>query len=46
MANKENFSSLIFETPPKGKPVSSFYKFDSSRFFMDRIEISPTPIKN
>jgi hypothetical protein len=46
MANKENFSSLIFETPPKGKPASSFYKFDSSRFFMDRIEISPTPIKN
>jgi hypothetical protein len=45
MAIRENFGSLIFETPPKGKADRSFYKIDSSRFFMDRIEISPTPIK-
>ena len=46
MALRENFGSLIFETPPKGKPDRLFYKFDSSRFFMDRIELSPTPIKD
>lgn len=45
MAIRENLGSLIFETPPKGKPDHNFYKFDSSRFFMDRIEISPTPWK-
>jgi hypothetical protein len=42
---RENFGSLIFETPPKGKPDRLFYKFDSSKFFMDRIELSPTPMK-
>ncbi len=45
MVLRENFGSLIFETPPKGKADRSFYKFDSSRFFMDRIEMSPTPVK-
>ncbi len=45
MAFKENIGSLIFETPPKGRPDRNFYKFDSSRFFMDRIELSPTPMK-
>jgi hypothetical protein len=45
MAIRENLGSLIFETPPKGKADHNFYKFDSSRFFMDRIEISPTPWK-
>jgi hypothetical protein len=43
---KENCSSLIFDTPPKGKGEKhGFYKFNSSRFFMDRIEYSPTPLK-
>ncbi len=42
---RENFGSLIFETPPKGKADRSFYKIDSSKFLMDRIEISPTPMK-
>lgn len=45
MPYRENFGSLIFETPPKGKPDRNFYKFDSSQFFMSRIEISPTPLK-
>ena len=45
LAHKENLGSLIFETPPKGRNDRSFYKFDSSKFFMDRIEISPTPMK-
>lgn len=45
MAIRENLGSLIFETPPKGRSQHNFYKFDSSRFFMDKIEISPTPWK-
>lgn len=45
MAIRENLGSLIFETPPKGKADRGFYKFDSSRFFMDKLEISPTPVK-
>jgi hypothetical protein len=46
IVNRENFGSLIFETPPKGKPDRNFFKMvDSSRFFMDRIEMSPTPLK-
>ena len=36
-AFRENVSSLIFATPPKRKPDRHFYKFDSSKFFMDRI---------
>lgn len=43
---KENCSSLIFDTPPKGKgDKHGFYKFNSSKFFMERIEYSPTPLK-
>ena len=42
---KENFGSLIFETPPKGKASSGFYKVDPCNFIMDRIELSPTPMK-
>lgn len=42
---KENFGLLIFDTPPKGKADRNFYKFDSSKFFMDKIQISPTPMK-
>ena len=45
MMMKENFGSLIFETPPKGHATRSFYKMDSCNFFMDRIELSPTPLK-
>ena len=45
MAIRENFGSLIFETPPKGQASRSFYKMDSCNFFMDRIELSPTPLK-
>ena len=36
---------MIFETPPKGKNERSFYKFDSSRFIFDKVELSPTPMK-
>ena len=42
---KENFGSLIFETPPKGQASRSFYKVDPCNFYMDRIELSPTPMK-
>lgn len=45
MAIRENLGSLIFETPPKGKTDRGFYKFDSSRFLMGKLEISPTPVK-
>jgi len=45
MIIRENLGSLIFETPQKGKADRSFYKFDSSRFLMDRVDISPTPQK-
>ena len=41
---KENLGSLIFETPPKGSIQPSHYR-ESSRFFFDRIEVSPTPLK-
>ena len=43
---KENFGSLIFETPPKGQASRGFYKIDPCNFYMDRIELSPTPMKS
>jgi len=45
MIIRENLGSLIFETPQKGKADRNFYKFDLSRFLMDRVDISPTPQK-
>ncbi len=41
---KENLGSLIFETPPKGSIQPSHYR-ESSRFFFEKIEVSPTPLK-
>lgn len=45
-AIRENLGSLIFETPPKGSAFQQSHLYrESSRFFFENLEVSPTPLK-
>lgn len=39
---RENFGSLIFETPPKGGiNFKHYFKMDSNKIFFDKLDLSP-----
>jgi hypothetical protein len=45
-AIRENLGSLIFETPRKGVFFDGgYFKIDTSKFSYDKIEFSPSPMK-